>query len=88
MKFNQVGQIVDGFTNLLKDQIGLLDEETKAIATKRYRHCLSCTMRDNNTCSTSRSNENINSGEVTSGCGCNLHASVLSPTKECPLGKW
>jgi hypothetical protein len=88
MNFNQAGQIVDGFVNLAKDQIGLLDGEIKAIAEKRYRHCLSCTMRDNNSCSTSRSNENIETGEITFGCGCYLQAKILSPDSKCPLSKW
>ena len=88
MNFNQLGQIKDGFVNLAKDQIGLLDGEIKAIAETRYRHCLSCTMRDNNSCSTNRSNEHIETGEVTFGCGCYLQAKILSPSSKCPLGKF
>lgn len=88
MNFKEVKNIVDGFTELAKDTVGLVDEETKEMAVKRFRHCVSCTVRTNSVCDQYKEGINIETGESTFGCGCILNAKTLAKDSECPLKKW
>lgn len=81
-------EIIDGFTNLFKNQFDLLSPELKELSSKRYHHCYSCTLRDNNTCDKQKSGKNVLTGEIKNGCGCNLAAKTKSPDSRCPLDKW
>lgn len=83
-----IKHIIQGFTNLVKDNFGMLSEEIKEVASMRHNHCASCTLRDGNTCSTKTTAFHVKTGELTKGCGCNLAAKVVSPSSSCPLGKW
>jgi len=84
----KVYDIAQGWSRLGLDQLNLLSQELKDKAVTRIRHCETCTMRVNNSCSRSKEGVNIQTGEIIKGCGCNLKAKVLSDNSKCPLGKW
>lgn len=88
MESKQIKEIKEGFTNLFKDKLDWLDPEIKKEATTRYRHCISCTLRVDNSCSPIKHGKNIETGKIVFGCGCVLSAKVRSPKSKCPLGKW
>ena len=80
--------IVEGFSKLFLDSLNMLPKKQREDSEKRYRQCLSCTIRSGNTCSTERQGVNINTGSVNNGCGCNLAAKTKTKDFKCPLGKW
>jgi len=85
---SQIGQILSGWANRIKDTFGVLDEETKAMSTARMLHCNTCYMRTGNTCDPRKSMKNSVTGEIAKGCGCNISAKSMSPGSRCPLDKW
>lgn len=84
----KVNDILDGFSKLFLEGFNILDKETRDLANTRYRHCMTCTMRNNNTCSTKKTGIDILSGEAKTGCGCNLAAKTKLRSSTCPLSKW
>jgi hypothetical protein len=84
----QLKEIFDGWGNRIKDNFGLLDEKTKQIAQIRLEQCNNCSMRTHNVCDPSKQLKHIVTGQMVNGCGCNIAAKTLSPTSECPAGKW
>jgi hypothetical protein len=70
---SQISEILNGWGNLAKHAIGILDDDTKSISENRLEICNSCEFRQNNIC-----------GE----CGCFLPAKVLSMDSKCPKDKW
>jgi hypothetical protein len=85
---SQIHQILEGWGNVLKSTIGLLDEETQKLSVDRLLHCNSCDMRTSNSCDTSKYGYHLKTGVRTYGCGCNIAAKTLSRSSQCPLGKW
>lgn len=83
-----IKDILQGWGNLVKDQFNLLDEETKELSELRLYNCHFCHLRDGNMCSPNKKGEHIYSGQIVSGCGCNIAAKSLAPDARCPLGKW
>jgi len=83
-----ISHILEGWGNRVKDKFNLLDEETKSLSIKRLLICDGCSIRVENSCSTLHFDYHVKTGELKSGCGCNLSAKSLSPSSECPLGKW
>lgn len=88
MNVKNVKPIVEGFSKLFLDKLNLLPKSERDIASKRYRHCLSCTLREGNTCNTKRSAPRMSDGAIQNGCGCNLAAKTKSMKSKCPLEKW
>jgi hypothetical protein len=70
---SQISEILNGWGNLAKHAIGILDDDTKSISENRLEICNSCEFRQNNIC-----------GE----CRCFLPAKVLSMDSKCPKDKW
>ena len=70
-----LNSIVTGWFNWAKDQLGLLDEETKKLAESRLKICETCTNRKTNQCGL---------------CGCMLTAKTKDPNAKCPdnPNKW
>ena len=85
---SKLKEIFDGWGNLVKDKFGTLNEETKLMAQIRLEQCHSCSMRSGNTCDPSKQIKHIVTEQLVWGCGCNISAKTLSPTSECPAGKW
>jgi hypothetical protein len=85
---SQLSQILSGWGNRIKDTFGVLDEETKLMSEKRLLHCNVCYMRTGNTCDPRKKMKDDATGEIVTGCGCNISAKSMSPHSSCPLNKW
>lgn len=85
---SQIIEILEGWGNVIKDQFNAVDPVTKAISKKRLLECEPCSLRQGNTCSPSIYGYHIITNERKNGCGCNISAKTLSPSSQCPLGKW
>lgn len=83
-----IGNILDGWGNRVKDTFNMLDLEMKNMGAQRLRMCDTCTLRNNNTCDPKIKGPNVVTGAITNGCGCNLSAKTLAPKASCPLAKW
>lgn len=81
-------EILDGWGNYAKDKLKILDPAIKQMSKHRLLICNECNMRDYGTCNPNKKGTNVLTGDLVSGCGCNLAAKTLSPTSKCPLGKW
>jgi hypothetical protein len=85
---SQIREILEGWGNVIKDQFNAVDIVTKTISKKRLVECDPCSIRQGNTCSPQIYGYHVITKERKNGCGCNISAKTLSPTSECPLGKW
>lgn len=85
---SQIIEILEGWGNVIKDQFDAVDPVTKAISRKRLEFCNDCSLRVGNTCSPQIYGYHVISGDRKNGCGCNISAKTLSPSSQCPLGKW
>ena len=85
---SQIREILEGWGNVIKDQFDAVDPVTKAISKKRLQFCDDCSLRQGNTCSPQIYGYHVISGDRKNGCGCNISAKTLSPSSQCPLGKW
>jgi len=85
---SQIREIIEGWANVIKDQFDAVDPVTKAISKKRLQFCDDCSLRHGNTCSPQIYGYHVITNERKNGCGCNISAKTLSPTSQCPLGKW
>ena len=85
---SQILEIIEGWGNVIKDQFNAVDPVTKAVSKKRLQLCDPCDIRQGNTCSPQRTGIHEITGHVAKGCGCNIAAKTLSPSSQCPLGKW
>ena len=74
---SKIKQILSGWGNLLKDEMGFLDKETKDMSTKRLLICNNCPIRTENVCD-----------KLKGGCGCPIIPKSLSPESDCPKGYW
>lgn len=95
-----MNHILEGWANVIKNEIGLLSPEKKLISEKRLVCCDTCTMRIDNTCSRKKESlvvkdfyykvleKNRKKGQLVKGCGCNLSAKSMCEDCQCPLGKW
>lgn len=81
MEYNK---IIEGFINLAKKELGVLDKNIEAIAVKRYSICLACEDLD-------KTNKACKLPEVTNcctHCGCYMKAKVLVSEAKCAIDKW
>ena len=85
---SQLREIIEGWANVVKDQFNAVDPVTKAISKKRLELCDPCGLRQGNTCSPQIYGYHVITEERKNGCGCNIAAKTLSPSSQCPLGKW
>ena len=81
-------EIFDGYSNLLKDKLGLLDPETRKLAISRIVICNNCEANVAGICSPFAEIKNEVTGEMVKGCGCMLSSKCLSPESTCPANKW
>tara|TARA_R110002153_G_C13253535_1_gene491841 strand:+ start:439 stop:699 length:261 start_codon:yes stop_codon:yes gene_type:complete len=81
-------EIFDGFFNLVKGELDLLDKETRKLAITRSSICNSCEANINNVCDETVSIVDLVTKQSVPGCGCFLPAKVLSPSSQCPANKW
>lgn len=79
-----IKQIIEGHMKLIRNKDLIL----KDLSQKRLRHCNSCNLYNGITCSSKRFAEHLETGDQTSGCGCNMVAKVLVYNVDCPLAKW
>lgn len=98
--FDSLNNILEGWANNIKNNFGLLSPELKSKGEKRLLICNNCPLRNNNTCSTSRTGEAVTTflyrnektprqkGVLYKGCGCNISAKTVCDNCQCPLGKW
>lgn len=70
--------IAQGFINSTRASLGIANQKTEDLATKRYEICLSC-----DTISESKTKCDESKG----GCGCNLSMKTRS-NSNCPKSKW
>lgn len=68
----QLGEIVEGFKNLL-----FKNELVEPIALKRMEICATCPLRTDDRCDRTKG-----------GCGCLLAAKIRSLKSKCPKDKW
>lgn len=83
--------ITEGFTNLLKDKLGLLPEEVQLIALERSKICSSCPIFNSKTNRCDETKSLIIDEKEVKGCGCYLPAKVkcINSVKcICPANKW
>ena len=85
---SQLIEILEGWGNVIKDQFNAVDPVTKAISKKRLELCDPCGLRQGNTCSPQIYGYHVITEKRVNGCGCNISAKKLSPSSQCPLGKW
>ena len=85
---SQLREILEGWGNVIKDQFNAVDPVTKAVSKKRLELCDPCGLRQGNVCSPQIYGYHIITEERKNGCGCNIAAKTLSPSSQCPLGKW
>jgi len=85
---SKIIEIIEGWANVVKDQFNAVDPVTKEVSKKRLLECNSCDIRNGNICSPNRWGINILTEQRVNGCGCNIAAKTLSPSSQCPLGKW
>lgn len=79
--------IFKGWSNMMKESLGLLDPETKAMAEKRLKICETCPLRSKREmCSAFRKIEE--NGKSIRGCGCDLKAAATVKAKKCVRGLW
>ena len=83
-----INNIINGWGNLIKDKFGLLDEQTKAMSTKRLMICNDCKMRSIGVCDPMKRTFNIKTGKLVTGCGCLITAKSMDFRSVCPAGKW
>lgn len=82
-----VGEIYEGWKNVILDKMEILDPIVKQIAEERLAICYKCSVRSKRNVCSSRNFEVIN-GVKTYGCGCPLTAKTKSLISKCPLSKW
>jgi hypothetical protein len=85
---SQLREILEGWGNVIKDQFNAVDPVTKAVSKKRLELCDPCGLRQGNTCSPQIYGYHVITEKRVNGCGCNISAKTLSPSSQCPLGKW
>lgn len=85
---SKIIEIIEGWGNVIKDQFDAVDPVTKEVSKKRLLECNTCDIRVGNTCSPNKWGINILTEQRAKGCGCNIAAKTLSPSSQCPLGKW
>ena len=81
-------EIFDGFFNLVKDELDLLDKQTRNLAVTRSSICAQCPANVNKVCSADVQIKDLITEKMVPGCGCYLPAKVLSPESQCPANKW
>jgi len=85
---SQLREILEGWGNVIKDQFNAVDPVTKAVSKKRLELCDPCGLRQGNTCSPQIYGYHVITEKRVNRCGCNISAKTLSPSSQCPLGKW
>jgi hypothetical protein len=85
---SKILEIIEGWANVVKDQFDAVDPVTKEVSKKRLLQCNNCAIRVGNTCSPNKWGIHFITKERVNGCGCNIAAKTLSPSSQCPLGKW
>lgn len=73
IRISNINNIVNGWFNQMRDQLGILPEGIKLEAERRLKICETCPNRKVNNCGV---------------CGCNLQAKSKDTNSKCPLNKW
>ena len=84
----KIQEIFSGWANYAKSSFDALDPEIKKISEMRLERCDKCRVREGKACSRNKNDIHILTGEVTSGCGCQIAQKSMSLSSSCPLGKW
>jgi hypothetical protein len=83
----QVFQIAEGWFNDFKNQLNLLDPETKALGEGRMKICEHCPVRTENRCDGGKTHIGRN-GQHFNGCGCRIDKKTLCRDCQCPGSFW
>lgn len=83
-----IKNIIEGWANYVKDRFDALPDDIKYLSEARLVMCDGCEIRSGGSCDPSKSGKHIVTGETASGCGCHIAAKSMSPSSQCPLGKW
>lgn len=54
----------------------------------RLSVCESCPLNENGWCNTKKEIQNIETGQMVKGCGCNLKCKTALLSQSCPASKW
>lgn len=92
---SKLQEIVEGHVNEFKSLVGIGDEKEEVVFRKRENICISCPLKEGNTCNKSKY-INPKTLEVSNapldgfvrGCGCRLSAKQKSPISKCPANFW
>ena len=84
----QINQILEGWGNLIKDNLNILHPPIKAVAEIRLKHCDNCLIRKGNICDPNQTITHTITKKLVKGCGCNIAAKTLAMSAACPAGKW
>jgi len=76
----KIKDIIIGWSNVVLEQLNLLDKETKAESERRLKICTPC---DSNS-----TKSKIDLHSTCKSCGCNLLAKSKSPASKCPKNLW
>lgn len=65
-------------------------EFMKRVSIGRLKKCSVCHMNNNGTCNNSGKVliENVDTGKMMKGCGCNIRCKSMVMSHECPAGLW
>lgn len=95
---NTIQEILNGWGNVIKGELGILPQEVKELSKKRLLICNECPLRVKDICSKKQTGEVVKDfvykkeirtkGQKQNGCGCDLGAKTKVLVSMCPLGKW
>ena len=85
---SKINEILTGWANTVRDRFNRLHPEVKEISERRLNICNECDMRNGSICDPMRVSQDVKTGALKRGCGCNLLAKTMSPKSQCPLSKW
>lgn len=73
----KIRNIIEGWSNDILNEFGLLSVEKKRLAIDRLLICDTCDVRTNKICDKRKG-----------GCGCPIKKKVMAIHDSCPLRKW
>jgi hypothetical protein len=85
---SKLGNIINGWGNLILDKTVGVKDRIKAQAELRTEICNECDLNKSNVCSSSAETQHVVYGTQVYGCGCPLSAKTMSEHDSCPAGKW
>lgn len=89
---SDIEKIIRAYGDFIKFNIENLPESgegmTKQVYLDRLDKCLKCPLKNGNVCDPTKYRPHVVTGEMSSGCGCNLAVKQASPAFGCPAGEF